>query len=154
MIGWSQFSGEQQEDEIFDHEFSEHYFQVKNGLDHCDSLIFFGRKKEKKSIKEAMLTSIQRIPMMSSLPSTDEVYFGRNAFEAWADSLLDEESFLSEELLEGPLDTYLSCVVLTGTSLFYVDDYLIRAKEVCVEYAQQIDGLSVCFRKKNVCLMK
>lgn len=149
LIGWSQFSGEQQEDEIFDHEFSEHYFQVRNGLDHCDALIFFGRKKEKKSMKEAMITSIQRIPKMASLPSTDEVYFGRNAFEAWADSLLEEESFLSEEQLEGPLDTYLSCVVLTGTSLFYIDDYLLRTKEICVKYARQIDDLRSLFQEEK-----
>ena len=47
LIGCSQFTGEIKENEIIDQTVSKNYFQVKNGLDNSEALIFFGKKKDR-----------------------------------------------------------------------------------------------------------
>lgn len=149
FTGWSQFTGETTEDEIFDHEFSEHYFQVRGGLDHTETLIFFGRKKEQPTRAESLRLSLEHLPQLAALESTERVRFGRRAFDAWADSLLCGECFREEEMLEGPLDTYLSCVVQTGTNLHYLEDYLARTAELCPGLASRIAKLRAGFAEEK-----
>lgn len=149
LIGWSQFTGETTEDRIFDHVFSENYFQVRNGLDHSESLIFFGKKKHRLSVAENIKKSILNIPTLASLDSTAEVCFGKKAFYAWANSLLRDEYFQNEEMLFAPLDTYRSCMVQTGTNLHYMEDYLTRALDLCPELTAQLQELIQLFGKEK-----
>lgn len=149
LIGWSQFTGEKTEEEIFDDAFSENYFQVKDGLDRSEALIFFEKKKDRPTIAQSMKKSILNIPALASLESTSQIYFGRNAFQAWADSLMQDEYFQNEEILDGPLDTYRSCVVQTGTNLYHIEAYLERALALCPGMALQIENLKALFLKEK-----
>ena len=119
LIGWSQFTGEIEEGKIHDHVISENYFQVRDGLNESYALIFIGDKKERPSVEESLRQSVLNIPKWVNLPPDDRTIFGQAAFEAWADSLLCDEEFMDESMLEKPLDTYGSCVVLTGTNMHY-----------------------------------
>ena len=145
LIGWSQFTGEIKEDTIFDHVISENYFQVRDGLEESYGLIFIGDKKERPSVEESLRQSILKIPEWASMPPEERedsrVYFGRAAYEAWADSLLCDEDFVDESMLERPLDTYGSCVVLTGTNMHYMQRYLKRVAEACPDMAPRIRKL-------------
>lgn len=149
LIGWSQFTGETSDDIIFDHEFSQNYFQVRNGLDTTDTLIFFGKKKDRQSIAASIRTSLYNIAALASLPSTDDIRFGKDAFDAWAASLLDDAYFQNADMLEGALDTYLSCIVQTGTNLNYMEPYLRKAMDVCPDLKEQIEKLLNCFLKEK-----
>lgn len=149
LIGWSQFTGETKENKIFDHEFSENYFQVQNGLDNSEALIFFEKKKDKISIGESIKKSILNIPKLASIKSTNEIYFGKAAFNAWANSLLCDEYFQNEQMLINPLDTYRSCVIQVGTNLHYMESYLARALDLCPDIALKINNLMTSFLKEK-----
>lgn len=149
LIGWSQFTGETNEDELIDQVCAENYFQVGNDLTHIEALIFFGKQKPRVSIAENIKQSILNIPALAALPSTDELRMGKDAFDAWADSLLCDEYFQDETLLEGPLDTYQSCVVQTGTNLFYLDAYLKNALTLCPEIEAQLKTLIDLFAQEK-----
>lgn len=141
LIGWSQFTGELKEDELIDQVCAENYFQAENDLTHIEALIFFGKKKPRVSIADNIKHSILNIPALAALPSTEELRMGKEAFDAWADSLLCDEYFRDETMLVGPLDTYQSCVVQTGTNLFYLDAYLKNALTLCPEIEAQLKTL-------------
>lgn len=149
LIGWSQFSGEMCDDEIFDHVFSKNYFQVRNQLKNVEALIFFGKKKKRETIAENMEKAILRIKDYKKMVSTEEVYFGKAAFDAWADSLLCDEDFQTEQQLEGPLDTYRSCVVQTGTNLYHIEDFLRRAQQLCPNLTNEIQHLQEGFQQEK-----
>lgn len=149
LIGWSQFTGETNEDELIDQVCAENYFQVGNDLTHIEALIFFGKQKPRVSIAENIKQSILNIPALAALPSTDELRMGKDAFDAWADSLLCDEYFQDETMLEGPLDTYQSCVVQTGTNLFYLDAYLNNALKLCPEIEAQLKTLIDLFAQEK-----
>ena len=149
LIGWSQFTGAGQDDEIFDHEFSSNYFQVRNGIDHSEALIFIGKKKIAPSPADSIRKSLMNLAEVNTLKSTAEIIFGANAFRAWADSLLCDELFQSEQMLEGALDTYRSCVVQTGTNLFYMEEYLERAQILCPDLSEFIEQLCELFMKEK-----
>lgn len=138
LIGWSQFSGKINENELPDHEFSENYFEVENGLLESEALIFFGGRKNRPSIEESLRNSLRNIKKLASLTSDDTMKVGKDAFDAWADSLLCDEEFQTPEQMEGALDTYQSCVVQTGTNLYHLDDYLTRVKEAWPERKEVI----------------
>lgn len=150
LIGWSQFTGEIQEDEIFDHEFSSNYFQVRNGLDQSEALIFVGRKKEQPSIAEGIRQSLCDLSKIKNLKAGDDILLGENAFQAWADSLLCDELFQKEAMLEEAMDTYRSCVVQVGTNLFYMEDYLKRAQMLCPDLKDFIEHLDELFKQEKV----
>jgi len=114
---------------------------VRNGLDRSEALIFFGRKINAPSLAESVKKSLQNIPVLASLPQTEKVHFGRQAFEDWADSLLCDECFESEEMLVYPLDTYGSCIVLVGSNMHGVQGYLDRALELCPDMRGYIEQL-------------
>ena len=149
LIGWSQFTGEIEEGKIHDHVISENYFQVRDGLDESYALIFIGDKKERPSIEESLRQSILNIPRWVNLPPDNRTVFGQTAFEAWADSLLCDEDFVDEMMLEKPLDTYGSCVVLTGTNMHYMQKYLNRVAETCPDMAPHIKQLKRLFERMN-----
>jgi hypothetical protein len=56
------------------------------------------------------------------LAPNDNIHFGKNAFEQWAESLLCDEYFINEDMLAGPLDLYGSCVVFAGTNMHYIQE--------------------------------
>ncbi|MBS6374367.1 MAG: helix-turn-helix transcriptional regulator [Erysipelotrichaceae bacterium] len=154
LIGWSQFTGETQDDEIFDHVFSSNYFQVKNDLHQSEALIFIGPKKANPSIAESIRKSLKNLIEIKKLESTDEIILGGRAFQAWADSLRCDELFQDEAMLEGALDTYRSCAVQVGTNLFYMDDYLKRAMTLCPDLKNFISHLAELFMKEKMAFDK
>jgi len=149
LIGWSQFTGEVDEDKFPDHVFSEDYFQVRGGLEESHGLVFIGGKKDRPSIAESLRQSIMNIPQWVQMPPEGNIVFGRAAYEAWADSLLRDELFADEGMLEGPLDTYMSCVVLTGTNMHYMRRYLNRVMEQCPDLAPRIRKLRRLFKRMD-----
>ncbi|MCL2774181.1 MAG: AraC family transcriptional regulator [Oscillospiraceae bacterium] len=149
LIGWSQFTDEHKDDIPTDLVCSDDYFQVRNGLDKSEALIFIGRKKETPDIADSIKQSLLNIPQWAAFPPMERVCFGRQAFEAWADSLLDDECFADESMLDSPLDTYGSCVVQTGTNMHYIQDYLKRAAELCPDMNQQIEQLKQAYIKER-----
>ncbi len=156
LIGWSQFTDESHPDTDGPHLecISENYFQKRNGLDKSDALVFIGEKNYTPSIADGVRKSIQNIPTFTDLPETDglntkysqRIVFGKQAFEAWADSLLDDSCFQNESMLDSPLDTYGSCVVQIGTNMHYMDRYLERASDLCPEMSMLIDNLKKAYR--------
>jgi len=153
LIGWSQFTDEVKEDEPMDLVPAENYFQVRGGLDESFALIFIGDKKERPSVAESLRQSILNIPKWVSMPPETpdgrQIYFGQAAYEAWADSLLRDEDFADESMLASPLDTYGSCVVLTGTNMHYMQRYLQRAAQACPDMAPRIRKLKRQFKRLN-----
>lgn len=154
LIGWSQFTDESKEDNPSDLVTSKEYFQVRNGLDRSTALIFFTKKKNTPSIAESIKNSILNIPKLASLPSENNRYFARRAFEAWADSLLCDEYFQNESMLGSPLDTYGSCIVMLGTNMHFMQKYLERALESCPELSEQIHKLKQAYEKENEALQR
>jgi hypothetical protein len=57
-------------------------------------------------------------------------------------------------MLDGPLDTYGSCMVLTGTNMFFIQEYLNRALEYCPYMKTTIENLKQAYAKENDVLQK
>lgn len=150
LIGWSQFADEPSSDT--DTPYADNYFQKRNGLDNSDALIFIGEKRYTPSIADGIRNSIRNIPMFADLADADGLYsqqivFGKRAFEAWADSLLDDSCFKNEDMLASPMDTYGSCVIQIGTNMHYIESYLDRAFELCPDISILIDNLRKAYKK-------
>lgn len=154
LIGWSQFTDERKEDIPTDLVISENYFSKKNGLDRSEALIFFKRKDKIPDIAESIRLSILNIPVLASLTSNDNIYFGKNAFEQWAESLLCDEYFKNEDMLANPLDTYGSCVVSVGTNMYYIQEYLNRASKFCPDMQIIIESLKQAYKKEDEALQR
>jgi AraC-like DNA-binding protein len=154
LIGWSQFTDEPREDIQTDLITSENYFSVRNGLDRSEALIFLKEKGKTPDIADSMRTSILNVPVWGRLPSSNHLFFGEKAFEKWAESLLCDECFENESMLEGPLDTYGSCIVLTGTNLHYMKEYLDRAMQYCPDLKNIIEKLKLAYDKENEVFQK
>jgi AraC-like DNA-binding protein len=149
LIGWSQFTDESQEDSSTDMVISKNYFSKRNGLEHSEALIFLNRKEKLPDIAENLRVSLFNIPALASLAPEGNVYFGKHAFEKWAESLLCDEYFADEAMLAAPLDTYGSCMVSVGTNLHYIQAYLNRALEYCPDMRATIGELIEAYRKEN-----
>jgi|GEM_PF-3014659 len=79
--------------------------------------------------------------------NTDHIYFGKQACDAWADSLLCDEDFKDENMLDAPADTYGSCIVLIGTNMHYINKYLKRAMKLCPDMKPLIERLQQKYSK-------
>lgn len=161
LIGWSQFTDEPHPDNDGPHMecISENYFQKRNGLDHSDALIFIGDKKYTPSIADGIRKSILAISSYADFAEIDgwnsqSIVFGQEAFDAWADSLLDDSCFMSECMLDSPLDTYMSCIVQIGTNMHYMQEYLNRAYTLCPDLSALIEELRKAYRKVSDAFMK
>lgn len=154
LIGWSQFTDELQEDSPMDLVTSENYFSKKNGLDRSEALIFLKRKEKMPDMAESMRLSILNIPVWASMAAGSNIYFGKNAFEKWAGSLLCDEYFENEDMLAGPMDTYGSCMVSVGTNMHYIQEYLNRALEYCPDMKNIIEKLKQVYDRENDALQK
>ena len=147
LIGWAQFTDETDHDNPYDLYKAEKYFQKRNGLDRSDALIFIGNKKHPPDIAGSVRTSLNNIYKFADLPAADRVVFGRTAFEAWADSLLDDTCFKTINDLGSPLDTYGSCAVQIGTNMYYMQEYLNRCGELCPDMVSLISELKNAYMK-------
>jgi AraC-like DNA-binding protein len=158
LIGWSQFTDEQQHDIPTDLVTSENYFSQRNGLDRSEALIFFKKKEKTADIAESCRKSVLSIPVLSSLSPYEnmqrKVYFGNNAFDKWADSLMCGEYFQNEDMLVNPLDTYGSCMVLAGTNMHFIQEYLDRALKYCPDMHGKIKRLKEVYAEENEALQK
>ena len=154
LIGWSQFTDEHKHDIPTDLVTPDHYFSKRNGLDSSEALIFLKKKEKLPDIADSVRSSILNIPAWTSLLPVNNVYFGKKAFEKWAESLLCDKYFENETMLDGPLDTYGSCMVLTGTNMFFIQEYLNRALEYCPHMKTTIENLKQAYAKENDVLQK
>lgn len=154
LIGWSQFTDEPHPESGGPHEecMAENYFQKRNGLENSDALVFIGNKKKTPpSIAASIRSSLENIPVLFNLPQTKGLYsqqvvFGKQAFDAWSNSLLDDSCFQDESMLAAPLDTYMSCIVQAGTSLHYIQEYLSRAADLCPDLSAMAKGLKEAYQ--------
>jgi AraC-like DNA-binding protein len=154
LIGWSQFTDEPKADIPTDLVVSENYFSVRNGLERSEALIFMKKKETAPNLTDSVRASILKIPEMAGLPSTDSVFFGTQAFERWADSLLCDECFEHEGMLEGPLDTYGSCMVMAGTNMHFIQEYLSRALRCCPDMKDRLERLKQAYTEENEALQR
>ena len=106
------------------------------------------------NIAESIRLSILSIPVWATMATTDNIYFGKNAFEKWAESLLCDEYFINEDMLLGPLDTYGSCSVSVGTNMYYIQEFLNLALEYCPDMKVQIADLKQAYKKEEEALQK
>lgn len=154
LIGWSQFTDEHKDDIPTDLVTSDNYFSKRNGLDNSEALIFLKKKIIQPNIEESIRNSILSIPTLASMSSTARISYGKNAFEKWADSLLCDECFENEDMLASPLDTYGSCMVLTGTNMHYIQEYLNRSLRYCPDINETIENLRQAYNRENEALQK
>jgi AraC-like DNA-binding protein len=154
LIGWSQFTDEAKQDNPMDCVVSDNYFSKRYGLDNSKALIFFSKKKNTPPVAESIRKSILNISKQALLPPAENVRFGKQAFDSWADSLLCDEDFKDESMLSRPLDTYGSCMVMVGTNMHYVQQYLTRASELCADISDQIKKLQQAYAKENEALQR
>lgn len=154
LIGWSQFTDETQEDSPTDSVVAQNYFSKRNGLDHSEALIFLNKKEKLPDIAESLRLSISNIPVLASLAPKGNIYFGKTAFEKWAESILCDEYFEHEDMLTGPLDTYGSCMVSVGTNMHYIQAYLNRVTEYCPDMENMIEELKQAYQAENDAFQK
>ncbi|MDF2686437.1 MAG: transcriptional regulator, AraC family [Clostridia bacterium] len=154
LIGWSQFTDEPKEENPLDLVVAENYFQVRNGLDRSNALIFFGKKRKTPAVEQSIKDSLLNIHKFSALPQTKNIHFGKKAFDDWADSLLCDEYFATEEMLAYPLDTYGSCIVMVGSNMHGINRYLERALELCPDINEYIIKLQNAFNNEMEALQK
>lgn len=143
LMGWAQFQDNNNRTE------PNGYFRKRNGLEESQALIYFGPKKATPSPSESIRKSILNIPQLVSKKPKHNILFGKDAFEAWADSLLCHDYYLNENMLDGPFDTYGSCIVLIGTNMHYIQSYLNRALELCPDMSEQIRKLKQAYEEVN-----
>ena len=68
--------------------------------------------------------------------------------------MLCDECFQNDSMLESPLDTYGSCMVLAGTNMFYMQQYLDRVLDACPDWKELIQRLKDAYQKENEALQK
>lgn len=154
LIGWAQFTDEPVEDRPMDLIPAENYFSVRNGLDQSEGLIFLKKKEQQPNLEASFRQTMKQIPIWASVPSEDNLYFGKEAFKKWEDSLLCDECFEQEDLLESPMDTYGSCMVLAGTNLSQIHEFLKRVREYCPDLETTIDALNEAYASQIKALNK
>ena len=69
------------------------YSAVPNGLDGTHGLFFVGGEIEPSDLRTVYTRAIEGIPSFLSAAPADGYYFGKAAFEKWADTLLEESRF-------------------------------------------------------------
>ena len=69
------------------------YTAISHGLKGTKGLFFVGNPIEQPDLREIYHRAIENIPAFLTLPPADGYVFGRDAFEKWANTLLDESRF-------------------------------------------------------------
>lgn len=69
------------------------YTAITQGLEGTRGLFFVGDPKTQPDVRDIYRRAIANIPALLAQPPADGYLFGREAFEKWADTLLDERRF-------------------------------------------------------------
>jgi hypothetical protein len=69
------------------------YTAITHGLDTTRGLFFVGDPIGQPDLREIYRSAIEGIPALLAMPPADGYVFGKEAFENWADALLDENRF-------------------------------------------------------------
>lgn len=69
----------------------------KNGLDYSKGLIFVGEKKTTPLLADVYRKTVMDISTFMSRQPEDGLVFGKQAFEAWADGLLVDDSYFKDK---------------------------------------------------------
>ena len=79
------------------------YNAIFHGLDTTKGLFFVGKPIAQPDARDIYRRAIENIPALLAQPPADGYVFGREAFEKWADTLLDERRFAgkTDEELNG-----------------------------------------------------
>lgn len=101
------------------------YTAIINGLDTTKGLFFLDEPIELTEKREIYRSAIEAIPAFLSMPPADGYVFGKEAFEKWADTLLEESRFLgkTENELSGICwDLHCSpfCNICTSAAEIYI----------------------------------
>ena len=101
------------------------YIGIKNGLNDTKGLFFVGKPITKPDLRDVYKDVINSIPVLLSLPPTEAHVFGKDAFNLWADTLLDDSNFenkTDEELGGIRWNLHLSayCMVCTSDAINYI----------------------------------
>jgi hypothetical protein len=153
LIGWSQFTDEPSDDNPMDLKVSQNYFSKRNGLDNSTALIFITDKVSKPLVSDSISKSLLNIPRLVNMQSIAGkngtiLNFGIRAFIGWAESLLSDKDFTDEKQLMIPLDTYGSCMVMLGTNMHCVKNYLDHALSLCPDISDKIILLQKVFENE------
>jgi len=103
------------------------YTAITHGLDGALGLFFVGNPIAQPDMRDIYRRALENIPAILAQPPADGFVFGRDAFEKWADTLLDESRFArkTDEELQGICwDVHCAayCTICTSAA-----DYYIRA---------------------------
>jgi hypothetical protein len=111
------------------------YAPVPNGLALTKGLFFVGDEIEPSDMRGVYTRAIEDIPVFLSAAPADGYYFGKSAFEKWADTILDESRFTdkSDDEINGICwDFHCSpyCNICTSAANHYIraaaEDYDIE----------------------------
>ena len=92
---------------------------TQNLLEHTQGLLFVGEKRPSPPLAQVYREAVLRIPALMTMLPKDGLLFGKQAFEAWADGLLDDELFAAtDEAALGPLGwrMHLAPLIIAGTN--------------------------------------
>ncbi|MHB1459373.1 MAG: beta-galactosidase [Armatimonadota bacterium] len=68
-----------------------------NGLDYSKGLIFVENKKHTPPLADVYRKTVMNIPTLMSMKPKNGLVFGKQAFEAWADGLLVDDSYFKDK---------------------------------------------------------
>lgn len=111
------------------------YTAITHGLDHTLGLFFVGNPIPPPDMRDIYRLAIENIPAILAQPPAQGFVFGREAFEKWAETVLDERRFAEktdEELQSICWDVHCAayCTICTSAA-----DYYIRAAAEVYEIA-------------------
>lgn len=123
------------------------YSAITHGLDTTNGIFIAGEKTEKPDLKDIYRDAITAIPAFLTLAPADGYLFGKQAFDCWADTLLDNAYFYgkTDEELGGicwNLHCSPYCSVCTTNSYAYIkkaaEQYpeIETARKILPSYAQ------------------
>ena len=160
LTGWAQFAGEHPEGEPFETHTTPGAFYIRDGLDESYALIFPKEKSAQTDLAQAYRLILRSIPGWINVPNDvqkecdaavapNKIYFGKAAFEKWADTYADGGMFPDESVLEKAADTYMSCMVQIGTNMHHMPEFLRRAETLCPDMKKLIRQLRRRYAKLN-----
>jgi RNA polymerase sigma factor (sigma-70 family) len=131
------------------------YVKFNNGLDSSDELIFVGEKTFTPSISDCIKKAILNMPNLAHMPATNKFSFGKQAFDEWADALLMDEFFDTEDKRRDNEWSEICLWVLPATNaghpqtsfIGYAQVFLKRAIKNLPDLKESIDKAISCYEK-------
>ena len=160
LIGWAQFTDEPKESNPLDLEPSPGLFCVRNGLDRSVALVFPKEKNSQPNISDVYYKIISKIPNWIAVPpeiqkqydailAPKNVCLGKTAFDKWADTYADDAIFENDAILGSAADTYGSCMVMIGTNMHHMQEFLNRAQSFCPDAYDLFQKLRTAYSELN-----